>query len=346
MNALYVDAHCHLSSDPWTLNHDHVDIKDTIDDVLQNETSSESKLLLNIMSTSHLDHVLLKKCNAFFNKHSYKLGIGIHPWYSYMYTFDRNITKLDHYLSILSFDYNEVAKLLNVQVNETDKIESFIQQLVNKTYQSYPDVYCIDDLYPNDVFFNYDFIGEVGLDFAANVKKIAYITSLNEIKVNKDHQVKILQFFLNKLTSNLSNLKFISIHSVKASQATFDVIKHTDETLQQRNVKANIVLHSYTGTIEQFNQQYLKLKNINSFISLSTFINCKMPLTKKQRKLISSLDTKHMLIETDVPITTNRMGFKFKENLENTLNVIRNYKKITFEDLRNEINKNYAGIMD
>lgn len=71
-----------------------------------------------------------------------------------------------------------------------------------------------------------------------------------------------------------------------------------------------------------------------------------MPLTKKQRKLISSLDTKHMLIETDVPITTNRMDFKFKENLENTLNVIRDYKKITFEELRNEINKNYAGIMD
>ncbi|CAI8508265.1 unnamed protein product [Hanseniaspora opuntiae] len=288
MNELYVDAHCHISSDPWTLNHENDNIKNIIDDVLQSENSSDSKLLLNIMSTSHLDHLLLKKCNAFSNKDHYKLGVGgIHPWYSYIIRLPKHI-------------------------------------------ESYPDVHFIDDVYPNDLYCNYDFVGEVGLDFAANVIKIADIMGLHEIKVNRDHQIKIFQYFLDKFV-NLQNLKFISIHSVKASQATFEIIKGMDETLQQKDRKANIVLHSYTGTIEQFNQQYLKLKNINSFISLSTFINCKVPVTKKQGKLISLLDTKHMLIETDVPITTNRKDFEFKKNLENTLNVILNYKKVTFE---------------
>lgn len=345
MNGLYIDAHCHISSDPWTLNLENDNIKGIIDDVLQNENTSKSKLLLNLMSTSHLDHLLLEKCNAFHNKHCYKLGIGIHPWYSYMYSFDKNISKLDHYLNVLSFDHNEVAKLLSIPVGEKHRIEEYIKQIVTKTYQSYPDVHYIDDVYPNDVFCHYNFVGEVGLDFAANVLKIADILGLSEIKVSKHHQSKIFQYFLDRFT-NFSNLKFISIHSVKASQATFDIIKDMHETLQQRDIKANIVLHSYTGTIEQFNQQYLNLKNINLFISLSTFINCKMPLTKKQGKLISLLDTKHMLIETDVPITTNRKDFNFKENLQNTLEVIANYKKITSEKLRSEINKNYAGIID
>lgn len=345
MNELYVDAHCHISSDPWTLNHENDNIKNIIDDVLQSENSSDSKLLLNIMSTSHLDHLLLKKCNAFSNKDRYKLGVGVHPWYSYMYSFDKKVSKLDHYLNVLSFDHSEVAKLLNISVDEKSKIEEYIEHKVTETYRSYPDVHFIDDVYPNDLYCNYDFVGEVGLDFAANVIKIADIMGLHEIKVNRDHQVKIFQYFLDKFV-NLQNLKFISVHSVKASQATFEIIKDMDETLQQKDRKANIVLHSYTGTIEQFNQQYLKLKNINSFISLSTFINCKVPVTKKQGKLISLLDTKHMLIETDVPITINRKDFEFKKNLENTLNVILNYKKVTFEELRNEINNNYAGIMD
>lgn len=345
MNDLYIDAHCHISSDPWALNHENDNIKGIIDDVLQKENFSESKLLLNIMSTSHLDHLLLEKCSAFQNRNLYKLGVGIHPWYSYMYSFDKSISKLDHYLNVLSFDHNEVAKLLSIPAEKTDIIKEYIKQSVARTYQSYPDVHCIDDVYPNDVYFNYDFVGEVGLDFTANALKIADIVGLSEIKVSKDHQIKVLQYFLDKFT-NFSNLKFISIHSVKASQPMFGIIKDMDEALQQRGIEANIALHSYTGTLEQFNQQYLKLKNIKPFISLSTFINCKMPLTKKQGKLLSLLETKHMLIETDVPITTSRKDFNFKKDLENTLKVIANYKKITSEKLRSEINKNYAGIID
>lgn len=342
-----VDSHCHLSFEPRDLDPENDNVKDIINKRLDLERENEGQLVLNIMSTTHFDHELLFKNEVFDEKHGvYKLGLGVHPWYSYLYTFEKNTSKLDHYLSILSVEHKEVAKKLGVEITETAKIEEFIKETITKNCYLYPEIHYIRDIYTDEVFLKYDFVGEVGLDFKAVATKIADNSDGLDFRVSRGHQLNIFEFFVDKFTENQSNLKFISIHSVKASQATFDTMKLIDKKLQDMNKKANIVLHSYNGTIDQFNQQYLKLKNINSFISLSGYINCKLPLTNKQKTLISKLEVKNMLIETDVPINTEMEGFCFKLDLERTLEVIKNLKaNISLNELKTEINNNYARIM-
>lgn len=339
-----VDAHCHISLEPLDLNPEKDNLKHIIGEVISTSVGGDKDLILNIMSTTHFDHELLFKSNALEKTGgSYKLGLGIHPWYSYLYTFDKGISKLDHYLSVITVDNKEVAEKLNIEVSEINKIETYVKTVVEENIHILPDVHYINDIFTDEVFKQYNFIGEVGLDFIATATKVAHITGFKDVKVNKNHQTRIFEFFLQKYIQNRSNMKFISVHSVKAPQATFEAIKSLDKSIQGKNQKANIVLHSYTGTIDQFEQQYLKLKNINSFISLSTFINCRDPLTKKQKKLISQLDVKNMLIETDVPINTSRENFNFIDNLKNTLNVIHKLKNttLTIDELRTEINNNY-----
>ena len=318
---LLIDAHCHLSSQP-----DELKENENIIPILEKFSKNKTNLILNVMTTTHKDHEILKNNNVFSNNHysNIKFGVGIHPWYCYRYSLNSDMTKLTHYQNILTID------------SDTEEQNTF-NELIAKNIEKFPSVINLETYYNDAVISCYDFIGEVGLDFSANLIEISDILNIRNVKVSPKHQMDILKFFIEK--ASLHNF-VLSIHSVNARLDTYKILKEYDEAISK---DLKIVFHSYTGTIEQFEQQYLKLKHIKTFISLSGYINLKQPLTKKMNKLIQKIDTTKILLETDVPINTDR-GFDFRSDLAKSLKVIAELKNIDYLMLNKQINENYNNI--
>ena len=318
---LLIDAHCHLSAQP-----DELKENENIIPILEKFSNNKSNLILNVMTTTHKDHEILKNNNLFSNNlySNIKFGIGIHPWYCYRYCLNSNITKLNHYQNILTIDSNAEEQVI-------------LNELIEKNIEKFPSLINLETYYNNTVISCYDFIGEVGLDFSANIIEISDILNIRNVKVSSKHQTDILKFFVEKA---IHHSCVLSMHSVNAKLDTYTILKEYDETISK---DLKIVFHSYTGTIEQFEQQYLKLKHIKTFMSLSGYINLKKPLTKKMTKLIQKIDTTKILLETDVPINTDR-GFDFRNDLEKSLKIIAELKNIDYLMLNKQINENYNNI--
>lgn len=113
-------------------------------------------------------------------------------------------------------------------------------------------------------------VGEIGLDY--------YHT-----KDNRDSQIELFESMLNLAEKH--HLPVI-VHSRKAMQDTFDVLKGHDVVGS---------LHCYQGSAEMARQ----------FTDLGFYIGIGGPVTnennKKTRKVINEIDVSHMLVETDSP---------------------------------------------
>ena len=113
-------------------------------------------------------------------------------------------------------------------------------------------------------------VGEIGLDY--------YHT-----KDNRDSQIELFENMLN--LAERHHLPVI-VHSRKAMQDTFDVLKGHDVVGS---------LHCYQGSVEMARQ----------FIKLGFYIGVGGPVTnennKKTRKVVNEIDVAHMLVETDSP---------------------------------------------
>ncbi|XBW38129.1 hypothetical protein QEN19_003725 [Hanseniaspora menglaensis] len=287
-NLLLVDAHCHLSVHP-----DEINPKTSIEHIFEKYVPNKKNLVLNVMTNSHKEHEILLHNNIFKNsKYSNtKLGVGIHPWYCHRYTLKSHISKLEHYQEVLTFPSDESGYLKNQIIKKIDK---------------FPDLININSIYSDDVFSLYNFVGEVGLDFSANILELCDILDTRDVKVSSSHQINVLKFFIDKA---VQHSYVLSLHSVNARLDTYSTLKEYDDKLTS---KLKIIFHSYSGTIEQFEQQYMKLQHIETYMSLSGYINLKEPLTKKSRKLIEKIDCSRILLETDVPINTDEV-FDFRE---------------------------------
>ena len=113
-------------------------------------------------------------------------------------------------------------------------------------------------------------VGEIGLDY--------YHT-----KDNKDNQKILFEKMLDLAQKH--NLPVI-VHSRKSMQDTFDMLKKHDVTGS---------MHCYQGSAEMARE----------FVKLGFYISVGGPVThtnnKKIRKIIKTVDVKHMLVETDSP---------------------------------------------
>ena len=113
-------------------------------------------------------------------------------------------------------------------------------------------------------------VGEIGLDY--------YHT-----KENKDIQIELFERMLNLAEKH--DLPVI-VHSRKAMQDTFDILKRHDVSGS---------LHCYQGSAEMAQQ----------FIKLGFYIGVGGPIThsgnKKTVKTIKTIDINHILVETDSP---------------------------------------------
>lgn len=113
-------------------------------------------------------------------------------------------------------------------------------------------------------------VGEIGLDY--------YYT-----KDNKDRQIELFERMLDLAEKH--GLPVI-VHSRKAIQDTFDVLKRHEVVGS---------LHCYQGSAEMARR----------FLELGFYIGVGGPVTltnnKKTRKMVKTIDINHMIVETDSP---------------------------------------------
>ncbi len=113
-------------------------------------------------------------------------------------------------------------------------------------------------------------VGEIGLDY--------YYT-----KDNKDRQIELFERMLDLAKKH--GLPVI-VHSRKAIQDTFDVLKRHEVVGS---------LHCYQGSAEMARR----------FLELGFYIGVGGPVTltnnKKTRKMVKTIDINHMIVETDSP---------------------------------------------
>lgn len=113
-------------------------------------------------------------------------------------------------------------------------------------------------------------VGEIGLDYYNG-------------KENKDKQIELFEKMLNLAQKH--DLPVI-VHSRKAIQDTYDILKKHD---------AFGSMHSYQGSVEMAKE----------FIKLGFYIGIGGPIThsnnKKVKKMLKQIDINHMLLETDSP---------------------------------------------
>lgn len=129
------------------------------------------------------------------------------------------------------------------------------------------DISLLDEQLKNE---NVVAVGEIGLDY--------YHT-----KDNRDRQIKLFENMLGLAEKH--GLPVI-VHSRKAMQDAYDILKRHDVVGS---------MHCYLGSAEMAKQ----------FIKLGFFIGIAGPIThtnnKKTRKIAKSIDVNHILVETDSP---------------------------------------------
>ena len=129
------------------------------------------------------------------------------------------------------------------------------------------DISLLDEQLGND---NVVAVGEIGLDY--------YHT-----RDNRDSQIELFERMLDLAEKH--SLPVI-VHSRKAMQDTFDILKRHDVAGS---------LHCYQGSAEMAQQ----------FVKLGFYIGIGGPIThkgnKKTKKTVKMIDVNHMLVETDSP---------------------------------------------
>lgn len=129
------------------------------------------------------------------------------------------------------------------------------------------DVTLLDEQLKNE---NVVAVGEIGLDY--------YHT--------KDNRNRQIELFENMLGLAEKHGLPVIVHSRKAMQDTYDILKRHDVAGS---------MHCYLGSAEMAKQ----------FIKLGFFIGIAGPIThtnnKKTRKMAKSIDVNHILVETDSP---------------------------------------------
>ncbi|WP_405307070.1 TatD family hydrolase [Methanobrevibacter sp.] len=164
------------------------------------------------------------------------------------------------------------------------------------------DISLLDRQLEND---NVIAVGEIGLDY--------YYT-----KDNKDRQIELFERMLDLAEKH--DLPVI-VHSRKAMQDTFDVLKRHDVIGS---------LHCYQGSAEMARQ----------FIELGFYMGVGGPVTipnnKKTRKMVKTIDINHMIVETDspyLPPQEKRGEINTPQNIKYVIRKIAEYLEMDEDDI-------------
>jgi Tat protein secretion system quality control protein TatD with DNase activity len=338
----YYDSHCHLSPNIQT-------------DIFENDIKPLLKCQkwpINLMMTNHIDEPMIISVTNdldIINNENIMLNVGIHPWFSHLYTFEERLINEDleqfkkrHYENVLEkysknskYDHpiDDILIYLPIPININEKIKEFKNLLMNSKFKSRLN------------------IGEIGIDKLARVPRSGYlgnqkcvgIGGLSNYKVKVEHQAKIfdLHVQLAICCQNDNIPKKISIHCVNAHGYVFQSIKDlkVENNNDNNNVKINIVMHSYSGS-EENAKNLMKLNNVTVWFGLSDVINLNKANNDNNLKdnLTKLLDCIHnrLLVETDLGI--DMMKENHERNLNQIIENLKNYN-INEEELLENWNK-------
>lgn len=297
---MFVDNHCHL-----LMEHSGLDNQDL--------ARSLPPGIFCLMSTSYFDleavHQILMANDSVVPYY------GAHPWYSHLFRV-KNVSKEQHYNSILRPP--PPPELLDALPEPYD----FHEYL--GTIRKYAEV-CKAQLK------NFG-IGELGLDKLFRVPTNGIYgnqaqkdnVSLSSCKVTMEHQLAIYTEQL-KLANELRAP--VSLHCVKAHGAFFDSLAKSSDF----NGVPAVILHSYTGSIEQAQawiKEYRK-KPTKLFFSFSNYINATDLKLPSLHGLLDILEDEQVLLETDMPLDRFFLLDKkdeYAEHANSITNAVKSHK--------------------
>lgn len=309
------DSHCHLSPDITNESYEEY-----VKPILESQSWP-----INLMMTNHIDKELIVSAINDINIMSNKqimVNVGIHPWFTHLYTFYKvdefeNIDefKLFHYKTVLE---RNSKKNINKNNNGDDLInDSEFKEILGclpVPISIYETINEFKEIILKSEFSNRINIGEIGLDKLARIPKFGFLgnpifnSSLNgglsNFKVKMDHQIEIFKIQF-ELAINLSKMnkipKKISIHCVNCHGKLFEIIKQFDSLSLTNNEIPAIVMHSYSGSIDNAKMLLNQLKHLHVWFGLSDVVNLNKPDNDKIIKLIEIIKDR-LLIETDLGI--------------------------------------------
>lgn len=317
------DCHCHLS----------VEItRDGGKEVLGKIREYEEEYKFSLMSTNHIDVDIVKEIGdgaGARTEAAVEVGtgaprptplvpyFGVHPWYSHLFATEAR-PKAEHYQAILTPDVGtELLDVLPEPIllqDHLDKIRRFCNE------------------------FRVCGIGEIGLDKLFRIPSNGYYgnqeisndsdTKLSRYRVKMDHQVNVLVPQL-ELARELDVA--VSLHCVKAHGALYDAVLALAPDLLR------IVLHSFTGSIEQ---ALLWKRNFNQVMfSFSNYINGSEAKRSQLKELVELLEDNQILIESDLSIDHTIPDIN-KEHLEEVTRAIAELKGMDREDIVTVLHNN------
>lgn len=296
------DSHCHLSPDinPESYREDVVPI-------LSSQTWP-----INLMMTNHIDGQLLftaMEDSTLMANRQIMLNVGIHPWFSHLYTFE-NIDNVKDQENFKLQHYRNVLDVYSQNRENPEEFEEVVRYLpfpfaIQNTMSKFRDILT------NSKFRQRINIGEVGLDKLARIPQSGYLGNaeypggggLTNYKVKMEHQVKVLQIQLElSLSTCVDDIpKRISVHCVGCHGQMYEVLKRMDVKQMKKNVAPAVVMHSYSGSVDNAKMLMNKLENIHIWFGISDVVNLSRTDLGKLEKLMTVIRDK-VLVETDLGV--------------------------------------------
>ncbi|KAG9095879.1 hypothetical protein FS749_009550 [Ceratobasidium sp. UAMH 11750] len=209
---------------------------------------------------------------------------GYHPWWAHQITLsDTPPPTEDHYRALFT---------------PTQAQEDAFQRLLPSLPTPRPLAPILDELRQNLQISPTTMLGEVGIDRAFRVRYPQTEgdgMKLSPFTVPQAHQLAILEAQMGVAVELGRN---VSLHSVKASGATVELLKKMRSRYGADWERINVDLHSCTLSGEVWKS--IEKAHQNVYLSLSTAINVR-PNSNMHLQLIQACDPTRLLVESDYP---------------------------------------------
>ncbi|KAF9650531.1 Metallo-dependent hydrolase [Thelephora ganbajun] len=208
-------------------------------------------------------------------------AFGYHPWWAHQIALTKPESKRKHYESLL----------LSSSPSEED-LAAFEKVLENQ-----PEPRLFDDILlevrKNLSDFPSALVGEIGLDRPVRIPYDYDATPrvLSQFTIPFEHQLKIFEAQLELAVELKRN---VSMHSVRAHDATMQVFERIAEKFGDKFWDVSVDLHSCGASAQMWKEFERKFCNV--FISPSTIHNTR---SENYKKLVETVSPKRLLIESD-----------------------------------------------
>ncbi|KAI3402881.2 scn1 [Candida oxycetoniae] len=318
------DSHCHF--------HPEATFEDAHKFAAILNNSNSSKYFFHLMTTQHIDlecmDILLENLKE---KNLIVPYFGVHPWFSHLfYLGSEKPSKIDHYNSVLKPPpTKELLSQLPEPLSLLERFNRILELVAKYDLQKYG-------------------IGEIGLDKLFRVPKTGFLGNPNCKEEEKEQQLEKEQpekeeklspskvtlahqkeIFRHQLDFANRVQKQVSIHCVKAHGALFDEVK--------KYPLLRVLLHSYTGSIDQAKLWIRTYPRDKLFFSFSNWINGEREESLKL--LINELDARQILTESDIYVDKLFIQNKREEYLNHLLGIYQKLNQyIDFDSLQVKAN--------